>query len=60
MSGLRSYLEDIIQRNGKVPRHKFFDRLGSYFNKNFGPDWREKDRFFLEFEEELKKRLEDQ
>ena len=33
---------------------KFFDKLGSYFNRHFGPDWKEKDKFFKEFEESLK------
>ena len=33
----------------------FFDRLGAYFNKHFGPDWKEKDKFFKEFEESLYK-----
>ena len=34
---------------------KLFDKLGDYFNKRFGPDWKERDRFFMEFEEELRK-----
>jgi hypothetical protein len=33
---------------------KFFDHLGAYFNKRFGPDWKEKDRFFSDFEKELR------
>ena len=27
----------------------------SYFNKRFGPDWKERDKFFKEFEESLRK-----
>jgi CheY-like chemotaxis protein len=50
---LREFLEDLIHNKG-VPRWmSFFDRLGSYFNKHFGPDWKEKDKFFKEFEESI-------
>ena len=55
ISDLRTYLEDVVLGGGKPVWEKLFDRLGSYFNKRFGPDWREKDRFFKEFEEELKR-----
>ena len=55
MPELRSYLEDVVLGGGKPVWRKLFDRLGSYYNKRFGPDWREKDKFFQEFEEELKK-----
>ena len=54
ISELRSYLEDVVLGEGKPVWQKLFDRLGGYFNKRFGPDWKEKDRFFKEFEEELK------
>jgi DNA-binding NarL/FixJ family response regulator len=55
MPELKSYLEDVVLGGGKAVWRKLFDRLGSYYNKRFGPDWREKDKFFKEFEEELKK-----
>jgi CheY-like chemotaxis protein len=55
ISDLRTYLEDVVLGAGKPVWEKLFDRLGSYFNKRFGPDWREKDRFFKEFQEELKR-----
>lgn len=51
---LRDFLEDIIQNGNKPSWMKFFDKLGSYFNRHFGPDWKEKDKFFKEFEESLK------
>jgi CheY-like chemotaxis protein len=53
MSELRSYLEDVIMGGGKPVWQKLFDKMGSYFNKKFGPDWKEKDRFFKEVEEEV-------
>lgn len=60
MSELTSFLEDVVTNGGKQVWQKLFDKLGGYFNKRFGPDWKEKDKFFKEFEEELKKRLKDQ
>lgn len=57
MSQLDSYLEDVVLGEGKPIWEKLFDRLGDYFNKKFGPDWREKDKFFQEFEDQLKKDL---
>ncbi|MBW1729993.1 MAG: response regulator [Deltaproteobacteria bacterium] len=52
---LREFLEDVVMGEGKPGWKKLFDRMGSYFNKRFGPDWKEKDKFFQDFEEELKR-----
>ena len=57
MSELGSYLEYVFMGGGKPIWQKLFDRLGGFFNKRFGPDWKEKDKFFKEFEEELKNDL---
>jgi CheY-like chemotaxis protein len=57
ISDLSSFLEDVVLGEGKPVWQKLFDKLGGYFNKRFGPDWREKDRFFKEFEEKLKEDL---
>jgi len=57
MSELRPFLEDIVMNKGASLWKKLFERLGEYFNKRFGPDWREKDRFFKEFEDEMEKNL---
>ena len=57
---LASFLEDVVTDGGKPVWQKLFDRLGDYFNKRFGPDWKEKDKFFKEFEEELRQSLKDQ
>ncbi len=54
---LRMFLEDVVLGAGKPVWEKLFDRLGNYFNRHFGPDWREKDKFFKEFEETLKKAM---
>ena len=55
MIEIGDFLEDVVIHGGKTGWLKFFDRLGGYLNKRFGPDWKEKDKFFAEFEESLKK-----
>lgn len=54
MIHLRGFLEDVVLNEGKPVWIRIFDQLGSFFNKSFGPDWKEKDKFFKEFEESLK------
>ncbi len=54
ISELRSHLEDVVLGGGESVWQKLFERMGSYFNKKFGPDWKEKDKFFKEFIEELR------
>ena len=55
MYELKEFLEDVVLEGGKPIWKKVFDRLGSYYNSRFGPDWKEKDKFFKKFEEALKK-----
>ena len=55
MTELRAFLQEVVLGGGKPMWKKFFDSLGGYFDKRFGPDWKEKDRFFKEFVEEMKK-----
>lgn len=55
ISELRQFLEDVVLDGSKSIWLKLFSRLESYFNKRFGPDWKEKDKFFKEFEESLRK-----
>jgi len=59
ISELISFLEDVVLGEGKPVWEKLFDKLGAYFGKRFGPDWKEKDRFFKEFEENLKQDLQE-
>jgi CheY-like chemotaxis protein len=56
---LRSFLEDVVLEGGKPVWKKIFDRLGGFFDKRFGPDWKKKDEFFTRFEEEIRKALYD-
>ncbi|MGD9044734.1 MAG: response regulator [Desulfobacterales bacterium] len=54
MPEIESYLEDVVLGGGKSVWEKLFDKLGSFFNQRFGPDWKERDAFFRELESELK------
>ena len=59
LSELRSFLQDVvIGGNKKQIWKKLFDKLGGHFNRKFGPDWKERDRFFKEFEKELRENTE--
>jgi len=51
---LNTFLEDVVLGEGKPVWEKLFEKLGQYFSKRFGPNWKEKDRFFNEFEQKLK------
>lgn len=53
MFELESFLKDVVTDRGKPLWRKLFERLGGYFDNRFGPDWRERDKFFKEFEKEL-------
>jgi DNA-binding NtrC family response regulator len=49
------HLEDAVTGTKKQAWQRLLEKLGVHFNERFGPDWRERDKFFKEFEEELKK-----
>ena len=52
---LRFFLEELV-KNKFIPSWlTFFEKLNVHFNKYFGPNWKEKDQFFREFEESVVK-----
>ena len=53
---LPSHLEDVVLGAGKPVWKKLFKRIGGFFDQRFGPDWKEKDKFFKEFVEEVTKK----
>ncbi len=55
IADLRGFVEEVVMNLDKPLWIRFFDQLSGYFNKRFGPDWKEKDRFFQEFEDSLRK-----
>ena len=53
MADLESFLEDVVLGGAKSAWQKLFDKLGAYFSRRFGADWKERDEFFKTFEKEL-------
>jgi DNA-binding response OmpR family regulator len=53
-----NHLPEMVEELMRAPRQplwrKVFERFISSFDKSFGDDWREKDRFLKEFQEQLK------
>jgi len=57
MSELKGFLEEVVLGGGKrLWWLKSLQKTGPYFERKFGPDWREKDKFFKDFEESLKQK----
>ncbi|MDA8138644.1 MAG: response regulator [Desulfobacteraceae bacterium] len=55
MGDLNDYLADVVLGGYKPAWGKLFDKLGHLFNKRFGPDWKQRNQFFKEFQEILQK-----
>ena len=53
MSELDDFIADVILKGGQPVWEKLFDKLGGFFNKHFGPDWKQRNEFFDEFEKSL-------
>lgn len=60
MSDLDEFLADVVLKGGQPVWGKLFDKLGGFFNKRFGPDWKERNKFFEDFEQTLKQIKEDE
>lgn len=54
LPGIEEFLAEVVLNEGRPIWKKLFSSFGNYLNSRFGPDWREKDRFFKEFEESLR------
>ena len=50
MANIASFLNDILdaREKGKNPWSRWYDRMGSFFEKKFGPEWQEGDKDFWE------------
>jgi len=53
MIELDDFLTDVVLKGGQPAWGKLFDKLGGFFNKHFGPDWKQRNQFFKEFEESM-------
>jgi len=54
MGNLDEFLADVVFKGGQPVWEKLFDKLGEFFNKRFGPDWKQRNKFFEEFEKSIK------
>ena len=50
MTEIATFLEDILEAKeaDKSPWWRWLDRLGSFYDKKFGPEWKEKHKDFWE------------
>ena len=50
MVNIATFLQDVLeaQEQGKSPWGRWYDRMGSFFEKKFGPRWQEDDKDFWE------------
>jgi CheY-like chemotaxis protein len=55
MAELGEFIADVVLKGGRPVWEKLFDRLGDFFNKRFGPDWKQRNAFLEEFERSLQK-----
>ncbi|MEJ2158405.1 MAG: response regulator [Desulfobacteraceae bacterium] len=55
MSQLGVFLADVVLGGRQPVWGKLFNRLGELFQKRFGPDWIQRNRFFNEFEATVRK-----
>jgi DNA-binding NtrC family response regulator len=53
MTELGEFIADVVLKGGQPVWGKLFDRLGDFFNKHFGPDWKQRNAFFEDFERSL-------
>jgi DNA-binding NtrC family response regulator len=53
MSELDDFIADVVLKEGQPVWEKLFDKLGGFFNKHFGPDWKQQNVFFEEFEKAI-------
>jgi DNA-binding NtrC family response regulator len=54
---LKELIEEVALGGGKrLWWLKSLQKTGPYFEKRFGPDWKEKDKFFKDFEKSLKQK----
>jgi len=50
MLHIAAFLEDVLaaRKTGKNLVSRWFERLGAFYDKKFGPDWQQKDKEFWE------------
>lgn len=56
MFALDEFIADVVLKDGQPVWEKLFDKLGNFFNTRFGPDWKQHNQFFEEFEQSIQQR----
>jgi hypothetical protein len=57
MKDLQGLIEEVVQGGGKrLWWQKSLQKTSPYFERKFGADWKEKDKFFKDFEKSLKQK----
>lgn len=54
MSQLEEFVADVVRGGNQPVWGKLFGKLSHLFDRRFGHDWKERNQFFKEFENELK------
>ncbi len=54
MGELDKFIAEVVLKGGQPVWDKLFESLGGFFKKRFGPDWKQRNKFFEEFEASLK------
>jgi len=54
IDGLDKFLEDVIAARGRPVWSKLFDKIGDFFYKHFGSEWKGKETLLKEFEDAMK------
>jgi DNA-binding NtrC family response regulator len=55
LAELDQFIADIVLQNGQPAWRKHLERLGELFGRRFGPDWKQRNRFFEEFERSMQR-----
>ena len=50
ISDIQTHLQDVIEGGGRPVWQKLFQRMGTYFNRRFGPDWKHQSKFLQDFD----------
>jgi DNA-binding NtrC family response regulator len=55
MPELDEFIAEVVLKGGRHSWRTLFEKLGDLFNKRFGPDWKQRNQFFKEFEAALRR-----
>jgi DNA-binding NtrC family response regulator len=59
MNELDEFIADVVLQGGQPVWEKLFGKLGGLFSRRFGPDWKQRNKFFKEFEQSIRQSKQD-